>query len=206
MENTLINNAISLLKKYKPRSQDDYTVFDVGANFGYLSLVWNQTIAKNGIVYAFEPHPTIFNSVKTSVKLNVLSNLKLINAAVSDKAGKIELHLSSTTSNTLTEVAQENKANTTVKIDMITLDEFSMQHAITHVDLIKIDVDGIEHDILKGAKQLIATSRPVIIVETNGDASIHTFIREQGYKILDMKLNECKDDSVLPVNSFGIPL
>lgn len=206
MENTLINNAITLLKKYKPSETDDYTIFDVGANFGYLSLVWKQSIAQNGKVYAFEPHPTIYNSLKKSVSSNQIVNLEVLNKAVSHASGSIELHLSSTTSNTLQQVARQNKANKTVAIDMITLDQFVNQNKITSVDLIKIDVDGIELDILKGAKQTIIAHKPIVIVETNGDAVIHLFLREQGYKIFDMQLEECLDDSVLPVNSFGVPV
>lgn len=205
IENTLITNGIKLLKKYKPEQNESYTVFDVGANFGYLSLVWNQTISKNGSIYAFEPHPIIYNSLQKSVHLNNISNLHLINKAVGDKEGEMKLHLSNTTSNTLKEVATKSKATKKVTIEVISIDEFMSTKPNLTIDLLKIDVDGIELKILKGAKNTILKYKPIIIVENNDDYGIHLFLRELDYKIFDMNLIECIDDVLLPENSFAIP-
>jgi tRNA1(Val) A37 N6-methylase TrmN6 len=70
IENTLLNNSIALLKS----ESDDRTIFDVGTNFGYLSMVWANTVCKKGKVYSFEPHPLLFNSYTKSVKSNNLQD------------------------------------------------------------------------------------------------------------------------------------
>ncbi|EDM42959.1 hypothetical protein SCB49_01607 [unidentified eubacterium SCB49] len=206
IESSIINKAIFLLKKHKPKQGDSYTVFDVGANFGYLGFAWKQSIAKKGSVYSFEPHPNLFSSIKSSVLLNKFESFYCINKAVGKNEGIINLHLSNATSNTLSDFSGDIVVNKSVKIKMTSLDAFVEQNKIKTLDLIKIDVDGIEHNILEGAKKAIVKYKPIIIVETNNDVKIHTFLRSNGYKILDMNLNECIDDSSMPLNSFGIPI
>jgi predicted O-methyltransferase YrrM len=98
IENTLLNNSFNLLKS----DANDKTIFDVGTNFGYLSLVWASTVCENGKVYSFEPHSLLYNSFKKSVKSNQLENSIIAeNVAIGNELGTIELNLLSTTSNTL---------------------------------------------------------------------------------------------------------
>ena len=152
IENTLLRNSIHLLNKHK-RVKDDAVILDVGANFGFLSLVWANAISQNGKVIAFEPNISVHNSLKKSIRANNLeSTIQLKNLAVGNKDGSIELFLSSTTSNIMEGGMQENNKTT---IEMVSLDSFSKRNDIVRCDLIKIDVDGIELDILMGANEFV---------------------------------------------------
>ncbi|KXN98418.1 hypothetical protein LS48_11780 [Aequorivita aquimaris] len=202
IENTLLRNAITLVKR-SPWLNDTIVVLDVGANFGYLSLVWAQTIARNGKVIAFEPNLNVHNSFKNSIQANNLGSLiDLHNLAVGREEGNIQLYLSPTTSNT---IDPESKNIHSTSIEMVSLDIFFKRNGMEHCHLVKIDVDGIEVDILKGAVQLIERCKPIFIVETNGNKQILDFFSQYNYQILDMELKTFHIGNQLPENIFCIP-
>jgi hypothetical protein len=88
---------------------------------------------------------------------------------------------------------------------MITLDSFAKRNEIERCDLVKIDVDGIELDILKGAIQLIEKYKPIFIVETNGNVQILDFFGNIEYQILNMQLKPFQPGNKLPANIFCVP-
>lgn len=201
IENTILRNSIKLIN-FRTK-ENDSVVMDVGANFGYLSLIWANSISQNGKVIAFEPNLNVHNSFRNSIRSNSLeTNIELNNLAVGKKDGSIELFLSSTTSNTLQTDRLNNKST---HIEMVSLDSFSKRNGIARCDLVKIDVDGIELDILLGATELIKSCKPIFIVETNDDEKIIDFFHQHDYQILDMKLNPFQSVEQLPSNIFCIP-
>lgn len=200
IENTLLKNSIKLLNS----EENNKVIFDVGTNFGYLSLVWANTIAKNGKVYSFEPHPILFKSYKKSVQSNHLDNRIIAeNVAVGNDLGSVEINLLSTTANTLHLDIHKEK-DQKVKVDIISLDHYVEMNSISKCDLIKIDVDGIEYDILNGSKELIKKLQPIFIVETNNDHRIINFFLDHNYSILNMKLEPISEGE-LPENIFCLP-
>ncbi|WP_157805292.1 FkbM family methyltransferase [Confluentibacter citreus] len=200
IENTLLNNSIALLNSV----DNDRTVFDVGTNFGYLSMVWANTVCEKGKVYSFEPHPLLFNCYSKSVKSNNLQDhIVKENVAVGNQLGTIEINLLSTSSNTL-DLESNEKNNKKVNVNIITLDHYIERNNITKCDLIKIDVDGIEFDILNGSQELIKKLHPIFIVETNNDTRIIDFFNKNDYQILNMKLEPISEDE-LPSNIFCKP-
>ncbi|TPV33841.1 FkbM family methyltransferase [Paucihalobacter ruber] len=200
IENTLLNNSISLFKQQ--HWPDNAVIFDVGANFGYLSLVWSQTLAKNGQVHAFEANTWVSDCLVKSVAENDLQqSITLVNNAVGDVCQPVQLFLNHSSSNVLDLRHNENS----VTIDMITIDSYVKQQNITRCDLIKIDVDGIEPAILKGAKETILKFQPMVIVETNNNIDMITWFENIDYQILTMKLKPYIKGDVLPPNIFCLP-
>lgn len=202
VENTLINNAIQLIKAHRGNA-DDAVVFDIGANFGYLSLVWAKSISQNGKVISFEPNPYVFSSFTKSIEANNLSSIIFPhNKAVGSNEGCVELYLNLTSSNTL---GIDEQTGESITIEMVSMNSFIEKHAIKRCDLVKIDVDGIEWDILKGSQALIKKFRPLFVVETNDDERIIEFFHQNSYDILDMKLKAYRPVDKLPPNIFCIP-
>jgi len=204
IENTLLRNSITLLKRYKPKKAANYTIIDVGANFGYLSMVWAQTVAKEGSVYSFEPHPQLFGSLNRTVYSNKLETIvRLENLAVGLTSKKIILNLSNASSNLL----ELNNTQTEKKpIEMVSIDDYYSENKLEECDLIKIDVDGIEMEILKGAKETIKKFSPILIVETNGNEEIVSYMDKLEYKTLTMNLEEYNRNFMsLPSNAFIVP-
>lgn len=204
VESTLLTSSIKLLKKYR-KGSDDLIILDIGSNFGYLSLVWAGSIAKKGKVIAFEPNAKVGRSFEKSIVSNNLEErIILERLAVGNANKEINLYDFNTTSNTLSSFNPNLIETNRSIIKMIKLDDYIKQKQITKIDLIKIDVDGIELDVLKGAEESIRKFRPIIVVELNEEMDIQKFIEKFDYHLLDIRLNDF--DSSKPVdNVFCIP-
>lgn len=201
IEYTLINNSIKLFNKYGSKI-NNARILDVGANFGFLSTVWSKSISREaGQVYSFEPSKNVSEVFKKTIKENNLSAIvKLYKNAVGSKNEFIEINDSGVTSNVL-EFENSNEKNL---VEMITIDSFIEAEKIEKMDLFKIDVDGIEYDILKGAESMLRKHMPILIVETNDDIRIIDFCKEMGYQILDMNLIPYEKNTVIPENIFCV--
>ena len=202
IENTLILNSFKLINTYKQLT-DEMVILDVGANFGFLSLVWATTVCRNrGRVIAFEPNKYVYDTFKKSINSNNLTNkIELHNLAVGAENKMISIFLNNTTSNVL----ESNKVLGKQEVEMITLDNYFRKNQINKCDLIKIDVDGIELDILKGCTDIIKLCSPICIVETNNDSRIVSFFQSMDYDVLDMDLKPFKEKNRLPPNIFCVP-
>jgi len=201
VENTMIRNSIKLIRKYKS-DINDAVIFDIGANFGYLSLVWTQTISQSGKVIAFEPSKNVFNSLSKSIQLNDLKPIVTVeNLALGNQCKQIELYLNNTTSNVLKLDESQRKQ----MVQMLRLDDYIAEKKIKRCDLIKIDVDGIEMDILKGSLETLKQLKPLLIVETNNDVEIIDFFTNNNYTVLDEKLEVYKAEDTLPLNVYCVP-
>ncbi|NES86324.1 MAG: FkbM family methyltransferase [Moorea sp. SIO2B7] len=132
-------------------------VFDIGAHFGETA----NTVIKyfpNSTIYSFEPVPNTFNVLTEKVKS--LSQVKPFNLALGDKTGQIQMtnFPLCTTNTVLIEQKQKKSAEmikdiTTVNVD--TVDHFCQREGINLINLLKIDTEGFEINVLKGAKQLL---------------------------------------------------
>jgi FkbM family methyltransferase len=148
------------------------TVFDVGANVGYFSMVSRELGAQ---VHAFEPNPNTLRLLNHSASIQ--SGVTVVPAACSDHEGRMTLWLSE--ARNTGESSLERKTGTPVEVEVISLDTYS-QRTGARPDLLKIDVEGHELRALRGARELIARARPTIVVETKQEDVVE-FMRELGY-------------------------
>ncbi|WP_242087522.1 FkbM family methyltransferase [Aestuariivivens sediminis] len=206
IENTLLHRSLQLSEQLKPKNKS-LIVLDIGANFGFLSLVWGQTVAKQGRVYAFEPNPHVASSFHKSVRMNAMEDtISIHQHAVGKAMGPVNLFLDNTTSNTINRVpTMRSETVSQIEVNMVTIDAFISEQRISACDVIKIDVDGIELDILEGSTNTLNRFRPLYIVETNNDCRILDFFKSHNYTLLDMNLEEYQSGNALPPNVFGIP-
>jgi FkbM family methyltransferase len=143
------------------------TVVDVGANIGYMSVLAALHVGPSGRVLAFEPTPNVADRLRENVRLNGLHNVTTVAAAISDQSGKAHLFQSSDDpeANSLFDDATMNGA---VEVEMVTLDSELARRSIEHVDLLKIDAEGAELSVLRGARGLLSSKdRPAILLELN---------------------------------------
>jgi FkbM family methyltransferase len=157
-------------------------IFDVGANAGIYSLA---ALAResNVAVYAFEPTPEIANQLRKTAELNNLDQLHVVEAAVSNVNGRAKLmrcpgDRGSNGGMNYISVDEPNDGRDCVRT--LCLDDFCDDHAIGSIDLVKVDVQGHEHEVLMGAQQLIRAGRiGTISLELNWMASApHSPARE----------------------------
>lgn len=168
------------------------TVLDVGANMGSHTLAFCNFVGPTGRVHAFEPQRIMFQAMVATVAMNSWTNAYCHQKLVGAEKGGLRLPSVSyeTPSNfgMMTLAPDRGRAQTLTYLDdddgeeveMITLD--SLQLPACH--LIKIDVEGMEIDVLRGAIQTIETHRPLIYMECQNDergqASL-TLLKSLGY-------------------------
>jgi len=164
-------------------------IIDVGANFGYHTLFFSKEASKD--VFSFEPQPQNLQLLKNNIKNNNISNVKIFPFAVSDNENPIYIPVidDNTTITNMGDITlQNNKTNNNVKVVSVLLDRIP----IFEIDLIKIDVQGWELNVLRGATNTIKRDKPILLIEFEIDQFVKTnttceqvanFIRELGYYI-----------------------
>jgi len=145
-------------------------VYDIGAHFGFYSLIASRAVGNQGRVYAFEPDPYNCNVLRQHVLLNKITNVTLIPAAISHRCGKSKFTYGSGTGiGHLSEQGEEGD----IEVDTFSIDQLIREKVILPPNVIKIDVEGAEMSVLKGASHTINLHCPIIFV------SIHEASRSE---------------------------
>jgi FkbM family methyltransferase len=121
---------------------------DVGANVGAYSL---RALSRGMTVYSFEPNPENVKILKRNAEINHLA-VNALEFALGEKEGTVKMSQNGATSR----IVEEG-----IEVSVRTLDSFN----IPKVDLLKVDVEGFELEVFRGAKETLARCRPVIMIE-----------------------------------------
>lgn len=136
------------------------SVLDVGAHVGYYSCLAGRLVGPRGIVVAFEPSPRNFELLQANVWRNGLTNVVCFPWAVSDRPGFVELYLSSDNSGDHRIYAHgEGREHVTVRVAALD----ALEVLRPPVDVVKIDVQGSEAAVFRGAERLLAASPGALI-------------------------------------------
>ncbi len=160
-------------------------VFDVGANVGYYTLIAAAHLAGKGQVHAFEPNPSVFQSLLHNTQLNSFANVQLEQIVMSDTDGEVCFFLPP-------ETAQSNGSlirgfvvdQKAVLMKSMRFDSYCVEQGIERVDLVKIDVEGAELKVLNGMGDLVDQWTPDFILEVLQpfDASLDSFFTARDYR------------------------
>lgn len=133
--------------------QPEDTCVDIGANIGLYSILMGKR-AYNGKVFSFEPVPINRSLLMLNIALNNLQNINVIDAVVGDTEGMIDFSISM--DGAYSSIISTNRKGEQEKINAkaVTLDSYFCSHE-EKVDFIKIDVEGAELMVLKGAERLL---------------------------------------------------
>lgn len=133
------------------QTKSPLTAFDVGANVGLFAL--ELVAAGFDFIHAFEPVERTFLRLTSNVGH---TGVEVVNAALGDSGGSLTFAIASGTAATnhiLTNAAPHDGPIESVRV--LTLDEYCATLAIDHIDLLKIDVEGMEPSVLRGGKDLM---------------------------------------------------
>ena len=159
------------------------TVLDIGANLGVYTLLAASRVGPTGKVFAFEPDPYVYPWLVRNIQINNLEDrVNAIQKAVASREGKAILFSThgSGRSSLFRNRNYERERGEKLEIETIALDIFCDKDLIP--DIIKIDVEGAEIEVLKGAKEVIArTSNIYLFIECAPRA-----LREAGYSPNDL--------------------
>jgi FkbM family methyltransferase len=167
-----------IIKRFTPKEGD--IVVDIGAHIGLYTIISSKRVGANGKVVAIEAHPNNFEMLNRNIELNQLTNVIPLNYAVYSKETKVKLYLPSGESGfTKYNTIMPNWINTRekfVEVNANTLDYLLQLNEIRQeeVNWIKIDVEGAEFEVLKGATNVLSKSKDIaILMELHGPPHIY---------------------------------
>jgi FkbM family methyltransferase len=166
--------------------------FDAGAHVGQFTLVGSQLVADAGAVHSFEPDPETFRWLSLNVRHNKLSNVHLNQLALSNRTETRQFFLGSPEGMSSNSLAMHKEySGRKYDVHCTTVDEYMKNKQIIGVDVIKIDVEGAELPMLRGASSLLEREdRPFIIIEFeegrqnafgSSCAQLAEFLKQTGY-------------------------
>ncbi len=169
-------------------------ILDIGANTGIYALV-AKTINPDAKVYAFEPVKRVYKKLAENIALNKY-DIKAIEKAVSNTNGtaviydNAEEHIYSVTVNK-NMFSPETKAIETT-IETITLNSFVKENNLSHIDLIKIDVETHEPEVLEGFNEYLSLFKPTMLIEILNDEvgeKVNALVSGLGYLYFNIDEN-----------------
>lgn len=162
----------NVLLAVRPFVAEDSVCMDVGANLGLFTLPLAVMVPR-GRIYAFEPSPASYAYLEENLAENDVTNVDAYCSAVSDATGVIQLsHIPYFTAGSFARSEESPSPGAIgrselLEVPAITLDDFSRDHALSRLDLVKIDVEGGELAVLRGARKTLAHHQPIVILEFN---------------------------------------
>jgi len=171
---------------------------DIGLNAAHHSLAICRRFDR---VFGFEAHPEIFAAAERRLAENDVGNAELLNMAVADQAGTLTLHTfeqDARNRSTSTLVGKRFAEAREIAVPAVALDDPNIRARLDPFAAVflKIDVEGVEHLVLAGAKKLIAEKCPVIYCETDGPTKLGP-LTEAGYRIQPAR-SYCRRLRLLP--------
>jgi FkbM family methyltransferase len=148
---------------------DDSRVLDIGANIGMTSLAFSQ-ICPRGQIAAIEPHPRAFQYLRRNVAEADSGNIKIFNFALGSRDGLALLQ--GHPSNLACSFIADNykipaSDHFSHEITVKRLDQTFRELSLDRLDFMKVDVEGFELEVFAGAKETLATYRPIVFLEMN---------------------------------------
>jgi FkbM family methyltransferase len=160
------------------------SVYDIGANVGFYTLLASEIVGPEGHVASFEPLPENLKYLKRHIEMNHLANVTLFSKAVGDEEGHAFF---SVTSNRSGDRMMGHLADDKgIPVEICALDPMLDRSEIKPPDFLKIDVEGAELHVLQGGRILIDKYKPVIFLATHGP-KVHqeclNWLNDMGYRL-----------------------
>lgn len=195
-----VESLKSLLQCRRNHFGSGVVAIDAGANIGVHTVEWARLMRGWGEVIAIEAQERIFYALAGNLALHNAFNARAIHGAVADGVGEISFPEPDYTkqgsfgslelrARVGTEFIGQpvDYAKPSVTVKQLSIDSLKLPR----VDLIKIDIEGMEAEALDGAKETIARCKPILFVETikSDKASITAALRNEGYVVLNNGMN-----------------
>jgi FkbM family methyltransferase len=174
--------------------QKGMTFIDVGTHVGQYTLLAANLVAPAGAVHSFEPQPDTFDLLKHNIEANGVLNVHLNQCALGETKSQVQLYVARPDNIGQSSLRRpDNYSGTSITVPCQSLDDYAEEQGIHRIDLIKIDVEGAELGVLKGARKILSRgSKPHLIVEfwepfqrecgTSCD-EMAAFLKDHGYKL-----------------------
>jgi len=185
---------------WKRKSIEGKNVVDVGAKIGVYSLAFSKFVGSTGTVFSFEPTPDSFIVLKKNIDVNQLKNIVVEQKAITDKNDVEYLEINEFDGNSRI----NNNCEKGIAVDCVSLDNYFDSNK--EISFVKIDVEGLEHRVLSGMKNLLKNNNKIkILLEYYPKLMVfHGFtperiledLTEQGFSLFDLEFNYVVEQSV----------
>ncbi len=156
-ETELVLNILKLLP-------ENFNFYDVGANTGYYGIIAGRLFNKS-TVYSFEPVKSHLKVLKENISINEIGdNVKIYDFALGDENSETKIHLAGSGS-TINASFSDAENSETENIKLKRLDDLIHSDNLKTPDFIKIDTEGYELEVLKGANTTLKDTSPILFVE-----------------------------------------
>ena len=162
----------------------DDVVIEVGTNIGTHTQIFSSLVGENGLVLAFEPQFIVFQTLCANLALNSISNVFAYQSAVGEENGSLYIpFLDYNKTNNYGGISLDS-VKKGIKVKKEKLDNYLTM--INKLKFIKIDVEGMEIDVLKGAKDIISKFKPIMYIENDRiekSSELIELLFSYGYKL-----------------------
>jgi FkbM family methyltransferase len=148
-------------RAFKSILREDMGVVDVGANIGYFTLLSSKLVSNSGKVWAAEPEPHNLSSLKANIELNHFNNIVIVDKAITDYDGIAKFFVSKSESGEHSLIGGRSHIKDTINVITSRLDNVVNGEK---VNLIKVDTEGNEYSVLKGARETILANKDIKVI------------------------------------------
>jgi len=173
------------------------TIFDIGGDAGYYTLLFAKAVGASGTIIVFEPIPKAQERILENVRLNGFQNVSLIDMALGSQPGSFVLE----------KPFEDSRINLNKTIPesgdiLVTVERFDTlagERSLPRADLIKIDVEGAELEVLRGMESYVSTHHPAFVIELHPSLlpqfgatvdEVLNWLRQRGYHLTALDAGE----------------
>ncbi|MCS4434556.1 FkbM family methyltransferase [Aquiflexum sp. XJ19-10] len=161
-------------------------VVDAGANIGLISIFCALRAGQNGLVLSFEPHPETYPILKKNIAVNGISQIDAYNKALGSTSGTAKIYSNLQINRGAASMVEFQEDSPSFDVEVVSLDSVLKQHLISNLDLLKIDVEGFEMEVLKGAKGILSGNNgPFLVIECSNTRSNFNYSLEELFDFLN---------------------
>lgn len=179
------------------------TFIDVGANIGCVTAAGSVTVGETGRVFAIEAHPRTFSYLERTVALNKATNVTCLNVALGATDGTV-CFTDERRKDDNNRVSQD--ASSGLEVPCVPLTSIVQNNSIDHIDLLKIDVEGFEMQVLRGAESILPKVDCMYIevldhtLRKFGSSAeeVIAFVRAQGFELFRFRKDDMNIVAVSP--------
>lgn len=162
----------------------DMCVLDIGANIGAFTTVFSKLVGEKGSVHAFEPQRVVFQMLCANMSINSIENVFTYHSGVGASNGSVAMpNVSPYTFNNFGGISVSSELNEgSLPVNILKLDDLALQAC----HFIKIDVEGMENEVLLGGVKTIQKYTPIMYIENDRvekSEKLIATLKEFGYKL-----------------------
>ncbi len=194
-----VDFALALLDRRRINFGPGVIAIDCGANIGVHTVEWSRLMYGWGEVISFEAQEKIYYALAGNIAINNCLNVTARLAAVGSHCSSIEIpelnylipssygsfELKQAVDNEF--IGQDIDYKKTKKVPLVSIDSLDLKR----LDFIKVDVEGMEEDVLEGAEDTINNYHPIVMIEIikSDQSRVEKFLLESGYQLFPMGIN-----------------